>query len=544
VVKHETDISGSLSVPFFIGLIGHRDIDSSEKPRILAELDSHLERIISLIPHTKIVVLTALASGADSLIFESRLRERVEICAVLPMSVKEYSRDFQGQALRDFKLYLSQCKQVIEVPKRHLKRDLAGEIRNQAYRNCGSWISDRSNILIAIWNGKKNFKTGGTADIVTYRLENVLAKSHDLVIDNDFIHILGSNGKETSKPDCSCDGHRPLSKQDKRIIRSLEKLNGYLQDFSSLQESKGDLALAGPDNYLYQLDRSAVKLKKRYLAQTLCLVVLGLVAANTASMALNVGNFSPIYLLSIGVFLLTTGIWRLFHRSRSKTAYETFRFAAEIFRIEIWWKSNTLDKCAFDEAFESYDFDGRAPLFISNIFLLSTLQEVRDKQISTYARSSSEPKKSIQSDTSYIQTQIKYLKGSEGNKGAISRNAGRNIQLLVATYFLVSIATLTFLSLGIFYREKAAPLILNLVFTFCWTAAALLAAFNEAMGYQPITQRYKLKLKMLELSEGQLGSGTSNFARKEVLYRVGQMSIAESIRWFQIRGDRRHRPFQ
>ena len=81
--------------PVSIGVVGHRDLPEAECSRIVKLLTSILTTYRDEHPHTPIVVLTALAEGADRLAAEAALSVAgVSVLAVLPMPIEECRRDF------------------------------------------------------------------------------------------------------------------------------------------------------------------------------------------------------------------------------------------------------------------------------------------------------------------------------------------------------------------------------------------------------------------------------------------------------------------
>ena len=92
---HSSD-TRSLS-PFFVGLIGHRELREDEIERVQIKFDEQIHRLLKKLKSTRIIVLTSLAEGADRVVQKSRYRDKLSVCAVLPFSKKEYEKDFPGK---------------------------------------------------------------------------------------------------------------------------------------------------------------------------------------------------------------------------------------------------------------------------------------------------------------------------------------------------------------------------------------------------------------------------------------------------------------
>ena len=86
-------------LPLVIGVTGHRDLRVEDVP----ELEQKVAAIIARLRYdylgggheTPIIVLSALAEGADRLVARVALAHGARIIAPLPMPLEEYRRDFE-----------------------------------------------------------------------------------------------------------------------------------------------------------------------------------------------------------------------------------------------------------------------------------------------------------------------------------------------------------------------------------------------------------------------------------------------------------------
>jgi hypothetical protein len=165
-------------IKFRVGVSGHRDIlpDDIEAARQHSiELLSSLQ---SSMPATEISVISGLADGADRLFAEAALALGMSVEAVLPMPLKFYKSDFDATSLADLERMLdSEPVQCIELP---LTPGLDGDeenwpegARDTLYANLSQDLQRRSNLLVAIWDGKFKNLTGGTDDTVVRFLDAV-----------------------------------------------------------------------------------------------------------------------------------------------------------------------------------------------------------------------------------------------------------------------------------------------------------------------------------------------------------------------------------
>ena len=85
---------------------------------------------------------------------------------------------------------------------------------------------------------------------------------------------------------------------------------------------------------------------------------------------------------------------------------------------------------------------------------------------------------------------------------------------------------------------------LKIVFPLLLSIAAYVAAYAKLLGYKEVKILYELKLRRLEIALAQLRSLDPKGDSAPIVKSVGSASLTESLRWFQLKGDREIRPFQ
>jgi hypothetical protein len=157
-------------VPLLLGVVGHRRLfDPPDELRgvVRGLLDGFRSRYAS----TPIVLLSALAEGADRLVAREALDAGFSLVVPLPMPQEEYEQDFvTPESLAEFRALLSQAVASFVVPA--AEPEILAD-RSTLYANCGAYIARRSFELVALWDGTDSTKTGGTAEIVKFRLEGI-----------------------------------------------------------------------------------------------------------------------------------------------------------------------------------------------------------------------------------------------------------------------------------------------------------------------------------------------------------------------------------
>jgi hypothetical protein len=158
-----TGDDGRIPFRLRVGVTGHREVQ--DPPAVAAQVAEALRRVERLIgssAHTPLefTVVSALAEGADRLVAREVLKHGdPELEAALPLPRSEYRRDFVADpSKREFDELVTRTREVTELH--------ATSTRQEAYEQVGRYVVDRSDLLIAVWDGQAARGQGGTADVV------------------------------------------------------------------------------------------------------------------------------------------------------------------------------------------------------------------------------------------------------------------------------------------------------------------------------------------------------------------------------------------
>jgi len=133
-----------------VGITGHQDRPGIDWAWARHEIGNQLRTIAPIE-----TAYSSLAAGSDQIFATVCLELGIPITAVIPMD--GYERFFHGDDLYSYRRLLAASTVVV----------LSGpEDEEAAFFNAGKYIADRSDLLIAIWDGKPAAGRGGTADIV------------------------------------------------------------------------------------------------------------------------------------------------------------------------------------------------------------------------------------------------------------------------------------------------------------------------------------------------------------------------------------------
>ncbi len=145
---------------FVVGVTGHRDLEGAED-----DVASALRAALEAYQRThgdRLVVLSAIAAGADSLFAEAAASLGIPLTAVLPF--EGYEEDFaDGEERERFETLLAAATRRCTLPYEGRS--------TEAYAAVGRWIVDHSDHLVAVWDGKPARGLGGTGYVVAYARE-------------------------------------------------------------------------------------------------------------------------------------------------------------------------------------------------------------------------------------------------------------------------------------------------------------------------------------------------------------------------------------
>jgi hypothetical protein len=173
-------------VPLVIGTTGHRDLRPQDVALLEREVCAVIVRLRSDYlggdDETPIILVSALAEGADRVVARAALTMGAKLIAPLPLPVDEYRRDFEPglapNAVAEFDELLSQASAtpVMSFTEGNSLEAVRADPdkRAEQYRAVGLFIVQHCDVLIALWDGNENdMSTGGTGEVVTFKREGI-----------------------------------------------------------------------------------------------------------------------------------------------------------------------------------------------------------------------------------------------------------------------------------------------------------------------------------------------------------------------------------
>lgn len=165
-------------IPIVIGVTGHRDVVDSAECDLAKQITQVLHDLAERYPHSELILLSALAEGADRLAAQAALASpRVSLVVPLPMRQGDYEREFSSaDSVAEFRKLLAQAESWFELPVagvQYAHDDAASGVLRQPYGELGWYIARHSHLLLALWDGDDADGTSGTAKVVSLNLHGL-----------------------------------------------------------------------------------------------------------------------------------------------------------------------------------------------------------------------------------------------------------------------------------------------------------------------------------------------------------------------------------
>lgn len=389
--------AGQDALPLTLGITGHRDALDSTDGALVAQLRSLFEQLLAAHPHTPLELLSPLAEGADQIAARALLSladtGRVRLIAVLPMPRELYAQDFDAAAQPQFDELLGRAARVIELPLHASTTAEAvarpGPARDRQYRDAGRFVSQQSQLLLALWDGTDNGTVGGTADIVRYRERGHATDTDESLLDLDergpTWHLVTPRRQHAGDP-ARCIPAAPYTARwlyPPMVRGDLDPqhyypglwlaLDRYNRDLAALQ-ADGAAAIPAcadaviPDAAMQPLPAAVDVLRQRYAQADALAIRLqrrwrGIqrvihVCALVSVVLLEAGQFAGDVFDGRGQFaafcgtflfaLLSFVAWRAGTRTQLQDRYLDYRALAEGLRVQLFWTLAGIDDAVAD----------------------------------------------------------------------------------------------------------------------------------------------------------------------------------------------------
>jgi len=536
------------SVPFLIGITGHRDLTDDDQAAVSDTVSDVLRHYQAAMPNTDIALVSGLAIGADQVAAEAALRiPGVHVIAVLPMPLDEYRRDFRGVDLERFDGLLAQCSGIIDTSIYMEVPPVEGpEYRNALYQNAGRFIARNCPVLIAAWDGLPPEFIGGTADIVYFKCAELIPLRSPYVEFNESpvdpgtvlhypanrVNRSTSHIGEADLFQLSADGNS--QGWDKSVKLEMALLDSVNQSLRALPEV---LFYSTTQRLLKASDQMAVALQSRYRTLLKTLLLSGVLALMLIGLMQTIeGRWSAVP-AAVGLALLGS-VWWYFQRSALKARFQAMRALAEGARVQFVWQTVGIRESIAEDYLAG---QSGAAAWIRQTLRGAYLVDQASKQ----------PLDSLVA-TNWIHEQVQYFRGTGGRPGAIERALQKAVAFRRWSLAIAALAVLALLAdIAVVAGGLSVPGWLQIAIHIIWSlglaTTIALVSYSEIMGFKQLSARYTVAAPIFEQGEIELARlgikiGTSDLDVRSVVQVVGRRALRESGDWFALHAGREVRP--
>jgi hypothetical protein len=569
--------------PFVIGVTGHRNLAENDLARARGAVASFFDAIRKLLPDTELNVMLGLAAGGDLVVAETALALGIHVEAVLPMPPAEFVVDFDDRNRRLLtELLAHRNLHYVEAPLTESSSlPNAPASREAAYRRLTEVLIRKSNLMLALWDGKASRRPGGTTDTVLHwlraradegpeasRLE-FTAADPGTDTDSPFVYWMpvapgGNDDAIAATPPCFLTGLGDTilqfgSRPPEALRRRLEEFNDYNRDFSrvaaDVRTAPCDSLLAAVPAELLGEDRSRlVQIDTEYgKADTLALhyqkrsdglfgmfgvfaFVMGCLYLVYDKLGENQGILLVYLLILLGSVvlyrLLYTKVWFVKHL-RYRALAETLRVTFYLCLAGVGRNVDPAEVLSLS-GIEHFEGFGWINYVLKNVAPVSMAQApLLDPRRSEYVRNA------------WVDDQRRYFSRKVGQLERKSARVSRwQMAVVVITVGVLLTRMLFSRSLGTVYVGPGVPL-KNLLMLFAGVTALFLGAWKlhqSKMATRELIWQYKNQLTNFSRSSAELERTGTPERRTEVLVELGKRSLMESYLWTIHRYHREHAP--
>lgn len=150
--------------PLIVSVTGHMSLTEDSIQKVQEGSLGLFNDLRKRYPNTYIILLSALAEGADRIVARVAMNAGIEVAPVIPMEYGRYVQTFDGygydtteESVQDFYDLLEGCLSPCIL-------DCSGINEIQAFRRLGAYLVSNSHILMAAWDGVASDYKGGAYD--------------------------------------------------------------------------------------------------------------------------------------------------------------------------------------------------------------------------------------------------------------------------------------------------------------------------------------------------------------------------------------------
>ena len=354
-----TQIHSSKPIPLIFGVTGHRDVENIEK--VKSSVISLLQNYKDNYKNTPFILLSALADGADILVAEVALELDIKLHVILPYEKEQYLDTIKEDKERFG--HLLNCADNIKTLDCTYEEKKKDENIVKKYTHCyqkvGEYIANKSNILLALWDGvEKDPKKGGTASIVLYQKKHFDEKENMFDSkDGNAIHIIHTarrKEKQAKNSDAAKITTEYLGRLDKKSFeKNLAKFNAMNAEVKISEKVKGKTLLQAYKKFFGSRANANQHKYRQLMVTMLTLIGFAIVFLETMHVFNSIEEMKPwASHLIVGYFVLLGMAYYVYkqkmHTGKLQDDFIFSRGLSEAMRIQNAWNAVGLDKSVSD----------------------------------------------------------------------------------------------------------------------------------------------------------------------------------------------------
>ena len=525
--------SNQYSIPIIFGITGHRDLRLEDVASLESSVRSIFVEYQTKYPSTQLIVISALAEGSDMLVARVAKELGVTLHVLLPYQEEEYLNSFIDRKTHEDEFHtLSRYATIVEINS--CVHTYGAE---SCYQQLGEKIADDSNILLALWDGVDNGKSGGTSAIVQYQRIGFEENRFD-ALDGNALFIITTPRK--SNPDVQTDfsihpeclGKYIKGAEFEKMLSKIDTLNTEMQLNALVDNS----LLKTHMNYFE--DTAKLNQTRFKGLSKLILILTGLAFASLEIMhALHLDHFTIGY--GVGLLLAFGLYWKFMKNGKVQDDFVYSRGFAEALRVQNAWNSANIGKSV-----AKYYLKDQHHKFT---WLKTTLKNLfyLDKEhmpfTPTYEHNSSV--------SAWIDGQITYFKDA-------SKLRHEKFECLESwEKWLYRTGLITLVLMFVIYTSESLHIIHHGALWFNWhylvlvSGLLLLAAafigekYIKIEGYEDDIYHFNAMLTDFEEAKGALETVTiSSDEYRQIVYDLGLKALEENSKWVVLHDSMRAKP--
>ena len=329
-------------IPLTVGVTGHIDLREQDRESLYRAVKQELNSLRERYPHTPLQMINSMAAGGDLLCAEAAEELGIPVKAVLPMPPEEYQEDFDEASLIKLQHQLHCAENVFAAPAAETEPTEIS--RDFLYRQAGIFIAEHCHVLLALWDGRDNGKSCGTAATIRFAMEGDWEPEQEMPARSAenclVIHIRTPRGNDS---DGKAGEVRRLGNEKAwdALMAKTEEFNRLAEKVLPaenllLPEKDGQDETAARTGQIYQAaDALSMTFARKYRRSLAGLALAGTMLT-LAFLMYDVAAITPMILVCGAALVFAAQLLRRTKRTACHRRFIEYRVLAETLRVQLF----------------------------------------------------------------------------------------------------------------------------------------------------------------------------------------------------------------